>query len=395
MAKQVVAPLPSDPARRSDVPDAVVRVLVEGTGQGAGRNGSPRRADLTAALEDSAGSIGGTTQPPAQACGGVGGPGRVAATVLLFALGSADRRDKPPETPRIAVLPFQNLGSPDDGYFSDGITEEITSRLAMIPTLGVISRTSAEQYRGSGKSMKDIGHELGVDYILEGSVRWEKSNGSQPGRVTPQLIRVSDDRHLWSGRFDETLEEVFQVQSRIAEEVATELDLALKRPEHEALSAKPTEDLRAYDFYLRGNDYFDRPGDPDAYRTAEEMYATGNPARSRLRARVRAAGAVAYLPVPLLRAHRGPPGDGARRRGLRVTPAARPAEGHLALGQIHYWGELDYEAALREFRTAHEADPGNGDIWPGLGVWSNGGWESGTMRSPICGAQPSSTRDRW
>ncbi|MGH7580257.1 MAG: TPR end-of-group domain-containing protein, partial [Gemmatimonadales bacterium] len=291
----------------------------------------------------------------------------VAATALLFALGSADRFEKPPETPTIAVLPFQNLGATEDNYFSDGITEEITSRLAMIPRLGVISRTSAEQYRESGKSMKEIGRELGVDYILEGSVRWEKSGGESRVRVTPQLIRVSDDRHLWAGRYDETLEEVFEVQSRIAEQVATELDLALQRPEHEALAAKPTENLRAYDFYLRGNDYFDRPGDPEAYRGAEEMYSRATELDPTF--------ALAF--ARLARTHISQFHFGERTGGrLALARAAadsalklqpRLAEAHLAQGQIHYWGELDYEAALREFRTAHAADPGNGDL-----AWARG-----------------------
>jgi TolB-like protein/tRNA A-37 threonylcarbamoyl transferase component Bud32/Flp pilus assembly protein TadD len=377
MAKQVVAPLPSIRTKRSDVPDAVVRTLSKALAKEP-----PERfatgAELTAALDGLGPAIGGTTHRRHKRAAALVGLGAVAATVLLFALGSADRREKPPETPRIAVLPFQNLGSPDDGYFSDGITEEITSRLAMIPTLGVISRTSAEQYRGSGKSMKDIGNELGVDYILEGSVRWEKANGSSRVRVTPQLIRVSDDRHLWSGRFDETLEEVFQVQSRIAEEVATELDLALKRPDHEALSAKPTEDLRAYDFYLRGNDYFDRPGDPDAYRTAEEMYARAtqlDPTFALAFARL-ARSHISQFHFSERTAGRLALARAAADSALRLQPGL--AEGHLALGQIHYWGELDYEAALREFRTAHEADPGNGDLaWARglverrLGKWDN------------------------
>src|SRR5918996_2486066 len=232
----------------------------------------------------------------------------------------------------------------------------------MAPRLGVISRTSADQYRGTNKSLKEVGRELGADYILEGSVRWEKSSrGASRVRVTPQLIRVSDDRHLWAGRYDETIEEVFQVQSRIAEQVASALDLALQRPEQEALAAKPTEDLRAYDFYLRGNDYFTQTG-PGGLRTAEEMYGK----------------AIALDPTfalafaRLARAHIWQ-FHFADRTGERLAKARSAAdsalrlqpdlpEAHLALGQIYYWGELDYDAALREFRTAHAGDPGNGDI---------------------------------
>ena len=282
---------------------------------------------------------------------------------MLFALGLGDRRDQPVETPSIAVLPFQNLGATEDGYFSDGITEEITSRLAMIPRLGVISRTSADQYRGTDKSLKQVGRELGADYILEGSVRWEKSSGGASRvRVTPQLIRVSDDRHLWAGRYDETLEEVFQVQSRIAEQVASALDLALQRPEQEALAAKPTEDLRAYDFYLRGNDYLDRPGDPDGLRTAEEMYTKAtelDPTFALAFARL-ARARIWQFHFSERTGERLAQARSAADSALRLQPGL--PEAHLALGQIYYWGELDYAAALREFRTAHAGDPGNGDI---------------------------------
>lgn len=99
----------------------------------------------------------------------------------------------------LAVLPFKNLGSPEDAYFADGVTEEVTSRLAMLSGLGVISRTSADQYANSTKPLKVIARELGADYVLEGSVRLDRPDKG-PGRVrvTPQLIRVSDDTHLWS-----------------------------------------------------------------------------------------------------------------------------------------------------------------------------------------------------
>jgi eukaryotic-like serine/threonine-protein kinase len=366
MAKQVVAPPPPLRARRSEVPEPVERVLAKALAKEPGDRFSTA-AEFTSALE----AIGSTARPQAggrRRAAALLSLGALVATALLFALGlGEDREEKPAETPTIAVLPFQNLGDPEDSYFADGITEEITSRLAMIRRLGVISRTSADQYRESAKSLKEIGRELGAEYVLEGSVRWEKSRGgSSRVRVTPQLIRVADDRHLWAGRYDETLEEVFQVQSRIAEQVASALDLALQRPDHEALAAKPTEDLRAYDFYLRGNDYFNQTG-PGGLRTAEEMYS-------------RAIGldptfALAF--ARLARAHiwQFHFADRTRERLAKARSAADSAlrlqpdlpEAHLALGQIYYWGELDYKTALREFQTAHSGDPGNGDI-----AWARG-----------------------
>jgi serine/threonine-protein kinase len=368
MAQQVLATLPPIRSRRAEIPEAVESSLARALAKEP-TDRFATAAEMTAALEGS------VTPPPLPAALGrsrrrtavLVGLGAVAATALLFALGLQRRDPDRGEAPRIAVLPFDNLGAAEDGYFADGITEEITSRLAMIPTLGVISRTSAEQYRKTDKSIKEIGRELGVAYILEGSVRWEKSAQGSRVRVTPQLIRVSDDRHLWAGRFDETLEEVFEVQSRIAEQVAAELDLALRQPEHDALAAKPTDNLEAYDFYLRGNNFLTNAGIPDAINSAERMYVQATAldpgfalAFARLgRARIwqfhfseRTTAKLAAARVAV---------DSAL-----ALEAALP-EAHLALGQIHYWGELDYEAALREFRLAHAGDPGNGDI-----AWARG-----------------------
>ena len=187
-------------------------------------------------------------------------------------------------------------------------------------------------------------------------------------RVTPQLIRVSDDRHLWAGQYDETLEEVFTVQSRIAEQVATALDLALQPPHHAALAAKPTANLRAYDFYLRGNEYFSHAGDPGGLRTAEEMYTRAtelDPSFALAFARL----ARSHIWQFHLFSDRTEQRLAMARRAVDSALKLQPdlPEAHLALGQIHYWGELDYEKALAEFRTALAGDPGNGDL-----AWARG-----------------------
>ena len=159
----------------------------------------------------------------------------------------------PSEQKMLVVLPFNNLGPPEDEYFADGITEEITSRLAALYGIGVISRTSAIQYKETNKTIKQIGEELGVDYVLEGTVRWDRSTeGKGRVRVTPQLIQVSDDTHLWSERYDRVIEDIFVVQSDISEQVARQLDLTVLEPERRALEAQPTDNLEAYDYFLRG-----------------------------------------------------------------------------------------------------------------------------------------------
>jgi TolB-like protein len=175
----------------------------------------------------------------------------IVAGIVLFS-----SRKETPVVPRkksmLVVLPFDNLGSAEDEYFADGLSEEITSRLAALHGLGVISRTSAVFYKKTNKSIKEIGAELNVDYGLTGTVRWDRKPGGQDRvRVTPQLIRVSDDTQLWSESYDRVLQDLFSVQTNIAEQVVKQLDIAVLEPERRALEAKPTNNLEAYDFYLR------------------------------------------------------------------------------------------------------------------------------------------------
>src|SRR5262245_54491569 len=155
-------------------------------------------------------------------------PGISVAAAVVIAAGiviltrQTGRRTAPTggPAPRIVVLPFENLGSPEDASFSAGITAEITSRLASVRSLAVISRTTATQYDRKGKTVEQIGKDLGVSYVLEGLVRWGRSGGS-PGRVriTPQLIRVSDDTHLWTDCYDQQLSDIFAVQGEVADAV--------------------------------------------------------------------------------------------------------------------------------------------------------------------------------
>jgi len=150
----------------------------------------------------------------------------IVALLIVLAVVILPRYFAPSEKPAfddrkmLVVLPFENLGPPEDEYFAAGMTEEITSRLAVVSGLGVISRTSAVQYDRTGKTLRQIGEDLGVDYVLEGTIRWNKhAEGGSRVRVTPQLIRVSDDTHLWAETYDRVLEDIFAVQSGIAERI--------------------------------------------------------------------------------------------------------------------------------------------------------------------------------
>lgn len=172
--------------------------------------------------------------------------------IIFFPRSKTTQSETAKDMPMIAVLPFENLGNPDDEYFADGMTEEITSRLVGIAGLGVISRTSAMQYKRSDKSLSQIGKELGVNYVLEGSIRWAKTDGRPKVRITPRLIRVSDDRNMWADNYEREMMEVFAVQEDIATQIATQLDLTLLDSDRKELAVRPTNDSKAYDYYLKG-----------------------------------------------------------------------------------------------------------------------------------------------
>jgi len=153
-----------------------------------------------------------------------------------------------PDKPSIAVLPFQNMsGDPEQEYFADGMVEEIITALSRIRWLFVIARNSSFTYKGRTVEVKQVGRELGVRYVLEGSVR--KAGGRV--RITAQLIDALSDAHLWADRFDGSLEDVFELQDKIALNVAGVIEPALQAAEIRRSVARPTNDLTAYDLYLR------------------------------------------------------------------------------------------------------------------------------------------------
>src|SRR6202030_2096105 len=149
-----------------------------------------------------------------------------------------------PDKPSIAVLPFQNMsGDPEQEYFADGIVEDITTALSRFTTLFVIARNSSFTYKGRAVDIKEVGRELGVRYVLEGSVR--KAGGR--GRITAQLIEASSGAHLWADRFDGPLEDVFELQDRVAISVAGFIEPTLQAMEIRRSAERPTNDLTAYD----------------------------------------------------------------------------------------------------------------------------------------------------
>jgi serine/threonine protein kinase/TolB-like protein/Tfp pilus assembly protein PilF len=161
---------------------------------------------------------------------------------------------------RIVVLPFENLGAAEDGYFADGMTDEVRGKLAAIPGLEVIARGSAVQYKGSSKAPREIARELDTPYLLTATVRWQKSSGGRSQiRLTPELVEVAAGGRAttrWQGSFDAELEDVFRVQSEIATQVAQALEVALSGDDRRRIAQRPTSNLAAYDAFLRAEELF-------------------------------------------------------------------------------------------------------------------------------------------
>jgi adenylate cyclase len=155
-----------------------------------------------------------------------------------------------PDKPSIAVLPFENLsGDPEQEYFADGMVEEIITALSRIRWLFVIARISSFTYKGRAVDIKQIGRELGVLYVLEGSVR----KAGNRIRITAQLLDAINGAHLWADRFDSTLEDIFELQDNVASSVAGVIEPTLEAAEHRRSTRRPTTDLTAYDLYLQAH----------------------------------------------------------------------------------------------------------------------------------------------
>ena len=210
----------------------------------------------------------------------------------------AGEKSPPHDKPSIAVLPFTNMsGDPEQAYFSDGITEDIITDLSKVSGLFVIARHSSFTYRGKEVKLEQVGRELGVRFVLEGSVR----KAGDRVRITAQLVDATTENHLWAERYDRNLEDIFAVQDEVAQKVVSALAVTLKAGEEERLGRKHTPNLEAYDLFLRGRALVFLPT-VDNILSARRFFdrATGrSPARSH-RARPRVRGRICGLLLGVL-----------------------------------------------------------------------------------------------
>jgi TolB-like protein/Tfp pilus assembly protein PilF len=273
----------------------------------------------------------------------------------------------------LAVLPFEDLSSEQDQeYFGDGITEEMLSQLGRLQPerLGVIARTSVMRYKGTEESIGAIGEELGVDYILEGSVRREQHRV----RVTAQLIQVSDETHIWANSYDGELREILSLQSEMARAIAGEIRLTLSARQQQALGASREVNQEAFEAYLKGRYWWNRRGVAEMelgieyFREAIEADPMYAPAYAGLGNSFLMLGSYDAMP----------PHDAFPKARAAATEALKLdetlAEAHACLAYVSLLYEWDWEAAEAGYLRALSLDPNYalGHMWYAIFLSSMG-----------------------
>ncbi|MEO8459668.1 MAG: hypothetical protein ABI451_03990 [Dokdonella sp.] len=266
----------------------------------------------------------------------------------------------------VAVLPFENLSrDPENAYFVDGIRDEILTRLAKVSALKVISRTSTMRYASRPDNLRDIARQLGVAHILEGSV--QRAGGTV--RINLQLIDAASDSHRWAETYDRAIEDVFSVESEVAQAVANALKANLLPAESARIARVPTSNPEAYDRFLRAEYFlyeivatsFKDPA--KAAQTAAEMYAgaiAADPQFALAYARLSYLNSIVYWFGIDSSAQVIDKAQADALRALALQPDL--AEAHLAMGYFHYWGHRDYAAALAEFANARASLPNDPNV---------------------------------
>jgi len=277
--------------------------------------------------------------------------------VLVFLSRRPTRSAFPIVEKSIAVLPFENRSrDPDNAYFADGIQDEILTRLSKIADLKVISRTSTQHYKSAPENLPEIARQLGVAHIVEGSV--QKSGDAV--RVNVQLIKAANDSHLWADTFDRKLTDIFSVESEVAKAIAEQLRAKLTGQEKQVIAAKPTDNVEAYDAYLRGLTYNLKTGMTPANSLGAQKYLREavrlDPKFALSWALLSYVDALGYLtltlqPTVALREE--------TRQAAETALTLQPnlGEALMAKGYYHYSWLKDYDTAVHYFEQAHQLLP--------------------------------------
>jgi TolB-like protein/Flp pilus assembly protein TadD len=292
----------------------------------------------------------------------------------------------------IAVLPFENFSDQaQNTYFADGIQDDILTNLSKISDLKVISRTSVMGYRGKEKNVRQIGKELGVSAILEGSVRREGNRV----RVNVQLINAANDQHIWAEDYDRDLTDVFAIQTDLAQKIAHELQAQLSPSEQEEMMRKPTENGEAYLAFVEAHNLSASLEDWSKLKQARQLYERAIELDPKF--------VLAIANLSILHSwiyHNFDPTEAERDlaktyadRALGLAPNS--PEAHLARGYSLYYGAQDFNAALAEFAIAQRSLPNNSEVYLVIGAIQRrqGKWKESTANLET--AAKLNPKDTW
>jgi TolB-like protein/Tfp pilus assembly protein PilF len=268
----------------------------------------------------------------------------------------------------IAVLPFENMSEEKDSmFFTDGIHEDILTNLALVRDLHVVSRTSVMQYRGTTKTIRQIGEELRVAYVLEGSVR----RAGSKVRVTGQLINARTDEHVWAKAYDRDITDIFGIQAELSQEIAGALAAALSPQEKTLIQRRPTENLAAYELFLKGRDVLNRSpsGSPARLKEAEGYlqqavdadpnFATAWGSLSQVHS-LFVFWEIDHTPARLAKA------DAAIGNAVRLEPEAPDVI--RAVGTYAYYAYRDYPRAIAQYEKIARLQPNDPTVFSSLGL---------------------------
>jgi TolB-like protein/Flp pilus assembly protein TadD len=308
----------------------------------------------------------------------------IAAAMLAFQLLHSDRPARvgggAPATPSseglagvrpsipdksIAVLPFDNLSDDKaNAYFAEGIQDEILTRLSKIAALKVISRSSTQKYKSSPDNLRDVGKQLGVANLLEGSVQ----KIANAVHVNVQLIRAATDEHLWAESYNRKLDDVFGVEGEVANAIADQLNARLSGTEQKAIADKPTQNSAAYDAYLRGLSIEHNNYNYDAYQQAGRSYARAvelDPNFALAWARLAIIRSFLYFNAIDLKTNSRTAVKDAADRAMALAPEA--GESWIAQGSYRYRVVRDFQAALAAYQEAQKRIPNSALVYQYLG----------------------------
>jgi serine/threonine protein kinase len=274
------------------------------------------------------------------------------------------------DQPVLIVLPFENLGSEEDEYFSDGIRDEIGSRLSSVKGLRVISPRSADKYKNTDKSIEEIGDETGADYILEATIRWDKSGEVDRIRITPRLSKTNDNYLMWADNYEQQLVEIFAVQSKIADQIVVALGLTLVDTERIAPDGAPTTNMAAYNYYLRGLEISSQTFKMSEFYEAIMMFDSAIALDSNF--------ALAWAQKSLSHSnfnfhftsvdfkYHKTDALKAAEKSLALDPNLPSA--HIAMGTYYNYIEREYDKALASFNEAKSEMVSNADLSQAIGI---------------------------